>query len=103
MKEEWIDEFIKKLKNRVGLVERSDGTILLWRTMGCYHGGQKFNHIHYYIINIKNIENMIKEGITVSDFLAWLDHFWHDSMSERIDTVVQAFLKYKCTGALQNL
>jgi len=72
--------------------------------MGCYHGGQKFKHIHYYVLSRREIENMIREGITVSDFLSWLDYgFWHDSLSEEVDSVVQAFIKYKCTGALQNL
>jgi hypothetical protein len=97
---------IKKIHEKVWLVERADGLVLLVKYYyPCQHrtkDGDYSRHIHYYITTKDRVENEHE----LNKLLSWLDAgFWHDSCiwsnPEGLKQIIERFLNNKCIGALQ--
>jgi hypothetical protein len=97
----WLDE-------KILLVERADGLILLVRrNFPCPHrteDGDYARHLHFYI----TVKDKVDTDTKLLKLLDWLDAgFWEDSMiwdsEEGLRNLLTRFLKYRCVGALQAL
>ena len=97
---------IKWIKDRILLVERADGSVLLVRKgYPCHHrtkDGDYADHLHFYITTRDRIEDINK----LNKLIDWLEAgFWRDSMfwnnEEGLRNLIMRFTKYKCPGALQ--
>jgi hypothetical protein len=97
---------IKKIDDKIWMVERADGLVLLIRYhYPCSHrtkDGDYARHIHYYVTS----KDKIKNERELDKLLDWLDAgFWHDSCiwssQQGLRQIIEQFLSNKCIGALQ--
>jgi hypothetical protein len=97
---------LKKIDEKVWLIEREDGLVLLVKYYyPCPHrnkDGDYSRHIHFYITTKDKVDTDTK----LYKLLDWLDSgFWRDSCIwssvNGVRQLAEQFLKYECTGALQ--
>jgi hypothetical protein len=99
---------MKWIEERILLVERIDGLVLLVRRhFPCQHrtmDGDYARHLHFYVTSRDRVDTETK----LTKLIDWLEGgFWCDSMiwdtEEGLKSLINKFLKYRCVGALQAL